>query len=268
VREHDVCDRDGEPRPRDHLHAAVRVTEQVADARLPYLVELVELRDVVGDRVPAGAIARRSRSASSSDRIEFRGRLLDQPSVIGVHAPVSSPAVKTSSAVHDRPKLPREIGSFPQTAYVRGAMSTTSPRQSTLNSATTAVRSRITRETLVGKVLGAAVLGLALTAGTRLAAIALAPDLAALDQFAWLPVVVSVLVASIGAGLAYAAVDRLTSTPRRAFLAVSAVVLALSMVPVVLGADAFGFDATAQLGLAAMHVAAAVGIVGGVLVLD
>lgn len=147
-------------------------------------------------------------------------------------------------------------------------MSTTSPRQSTLNSATTAVRSRITRETLVGKVLGAAVLGLALTAGTRLAAIALAPDLAALDQFAWLPVVVSVLVASIGAGLAYAAVDRLTSTPRRAFLAVSAVVLALSMVPVVLGADAFGFDATAQFGLAAMHVAAAVGIVGGVLVLE
>lgn len=147
-------------------------------------------------------------------------------------------------------------------------MSTTSSLDTVVNGTTIAARTRLLRESLVGKTLGAAVLGLALTAATRLAAIAFEPDLAAVEQFGWVPTVGTVLVATLGAALVYATLVRSVESPVRAFLAVSAAVLALSMVPVVLGAGQFGFDTTTQLGLAAMHVACALGIVGGFVALD
>ncbi len=147
-------------------------------------------------------------------------------------------------------------------------MSVTSSLDTVANSPTTATRTRLARGALVDKTLGAAVLGLALTAVTRLVAIALEPDLATVEQFGWVPVTGSVLAAVLGAAVVYAVLTRTAATPVRAFLAVGAFVLALSVVPIALGAGTFGFDTTAQLGLAAMHVACAVGIVGGFVALD
>lgn len=151
-------------------------------------------------------------------------------------------------------------------------MSTTSSLDPVANGTATGTRTQtrthLARGTLVDKILGAAVLGLGLTAVTRLVAIALESDLATVEQFGWVPVTGAVLVSVLAAAFVYAALDRLTARPLRAFLAVSAVVLALSMASVVLAADSFGLDAGTQLGLVAMHVACAVGIVAGVVALD
>lgn len=108
-------------------------------------------------------------------------------------------------------------------------------------------------------------LALAAAVATRLLAVAaLGPVANSFDPLALAPLAISAAAAAVGATLVYAALDRLVARPERAFLAVAAVVLAASFLPVALVAPTLPgatVGALALLGLA--HVLVAAGVVGG-----
>ncbi|MFC5972690.1 DUF6069 family protein [Halomarina salina] len=113
--------------------------------------------------------------------------------------------------------------------------------------------------------IAAAVLGLLLTAVTRLVAVALDSSLADVQQFAWGPVVGVTLVAALGATLVYAVFDRFTDRPDRWFLVAAAAVFLVMLAPLTLGAESLDLTTNAQVGLVGLHLAAAVGIAAGIL---
>ena len=110
-------------------------------------------------------------------------------------------------------------------------------------------------------------LGLALTVLVRLVAVALDASLADVEQFGWVPVATVTVVATVGATLVYAALDRHTDRPARWFLAATVAVFLVMLAPLTLGAASLDPTTNAQVGLAALHLAAA-GIVAGVLGVD
>ncbi|MWG35940.1 DUF6069 family protein [Halomarina oriensis] len=127
------------------------------------------------------------------------------------------------------------------------------------------VRTRLDSGTLVRRGLVAALLALVLTVVARFVAVALDSTLAGVEQFGWVPIVAVTLVASVGATLVYATLDRLTERPARWFLVAAALVFLFMLAPLTLGAGDLGLPTNAQLGLGALHLTAAVGIVVGLL---
>jgi hypothetical protein len=81
------------------------------------------------------------------------------------------------------------------------------------------------------------------------------------SPFGTLPIVSSAVVAGAGAAVAYAVVARLTARPVRNFLAISAAVFVVMLVPVFAAAPAMGLTAVGQAALVALHVAVAVPLV-------
>lgn len=119
----------------------------------------------------------------------------------------------------------------------------------------------VDRNTLARRGLTAAAFALAGVAVVRLVAVFLAPDLAALDPFGWVPVVLVTLVAAAGATLAYALLAA-RETATRDFLVLAALVLLVSFTPIVTGAAAMaGMTTLGLVVLGVFHVVAAVGIV-------
>lgn len=139
-------------------------------------------------------------------------------------------------------------------------MSTTTP-----TSPDASTRTRLTGNTLVRRGVAALVFGLVLTVLTRVVAVAMDPSLAAVDQFGWVPVVAVTVVAAIGATLVYAVLNRFTARPARWFLVAAVAVFVLMLAPLTLGAESLGLTESAQVGLGALHLAAAVGIAAGIL---
>ncbi|MFC7234722.1 hypothetical protein [Halosegnis marinus] len=118
----------------------------------------------------------------------------------------------------------------------------------------------VDRNTLARRGLTAAAFALAGVAAVRLVAVLLAPDLAALDPFGWTPIVLVTLLAAAGGTLVYALLAA-RETATRDFLALAALVLALSFVPLVTGAAAMpGMTTLGLVVLGVFHVVAAVGI--------
>lgn len=133
--------------------------------------------------------------------------------------------------------------------------------------ATTTVEpaARVPFGTLARAGLAGIVAGLALVAAVRLLAGVVLP-VAGLDPYGWVPAVGSVLAFGVGATVVYAILDRYAANARRSFLVAAGVVFALMLVPVFVVGPSLGADTLAlQAGLVALHVAAAVGIVGGLL---
>jgi hypothetical protein len=87
----------------------------------------------------------------------------------------------------------------------------------------------------------------------------------AMTPFATAPLVASSILAGAGAALVYAGLARFTDRPVRNFVAVSGVVLALTLVPVVAFAPSLGVTAVGQAVLAVYHVLVAVPIVGALI---
>jgi hypothetical protein len=137
----------------------------------------------------------------------------------------------------------------------------------TVGSDTTAP-TRSTTATLARRALAAAGLGLVLTALARVVAVALDPALADVAQFAWPAVLGVTLVAAVGATAVHAVLERYTDRPARWFLLAAAVVFLAMLTPLTVGAADFAFTTNARVGLGALHLAAAVGIVAGVLGVD
>jgi hypothetical protein len=81
------------------------------------------------------------------------------------------------------------------------------------------------------------------------------------SPFGAVPIVMSTIVAGVGAAVAYAGLVRLTERPVRNFVAVSAVVFTAMLVPVFVIAPSLGLTAVGQAALVLLHVAVAVPIV-------
>ncbi|MBX0294442.1 DUF6069 family protein [Haloarcula nitratireducens] len=75
------------------------------------------------------------------------------------------------------------------------------------------------------------------------------------------PILGNVVVAGVGAAVAYAALVRLTERPVRNFAALAAAVFALMLVPVFAVAPAMGVSGVGQAVLVALHVVVAVPLV-------
>lgn len=103
----------------------------------------------------------------------------------------------------------------------------------------------LTRRTTLG-VLAAIVDALALSVGAT----------GQTSPFAAAPVVASTAVSGVGAGVAYAALGRLTDRPVRNFVAVSALVFVGMLVPVLVIAPTLGVTGVGQAVLVALHVVA------------
>ncbi|WP_254546108.1 DUF6069 family protein [Halomarina pelagica] len=129
------------------------------------------------------------------------------------------------------------------------------PRESVVTPA------RSSRDLLVRGALAlvVAVLGAALV---RLVAGALLVVPAGFDPMGWTPIVTSSAVAAVGATLVYAVLTRLVARPDRWFVAVAAVVLALSALPLVTVAPGLPGATTELVAvLGVMHLVVGVGIV-------
>jgi hypothetical protein len=81
------------------------------------------------------------------------------------------------------------------------------------------------------------------------------------SPFGTVPIVMSSLVAGVGAAVAYAALVRLTERPVRNFAALAAVVFVGMLVPVFAVAPAMGLTVAGQAVLVALHVVVAVPLV-------
>ncbi|MFC7068358.1 DUF6069 family protein [Halobaculum lipolyticum] len=126
--------------------------------------------------------------------------------------------------------------------------------------AVTAEASPLRRRALVALALAL----LATVVSRVVAAVALSPAAAAFDPLGIAPLAVAATVATLGAAAVYAVLPRVTDAPDRAFLAVSAVVLVASFVPVVGVAPSLPGATTGGLVvLGVAHVLVAAGIVGG-----
>ncbi|SEO46205.1 hypothetical protein SAMN04487948_102529 [Halogranum amylolyticum] len=89
-------------------------------------------------------------------------------------------------------------------------------------------------------------------------------DVGNVEPLGWVPILVSTVVAALGATGVYAVVSHLSTQPNRHFVVVAAAVLLLSMAPVFTVAATLPDVTTTTLGvLALLHVTAAVGIVAG-----
>jgi len=82
-----------------------------------------------------------------------------------------------------------------------------------------------------------------------------------MTPFGTVPIVMSAVVAGIGAAVVYAALVRFTRRPVRNFLVASAVVFGLMLVPVVAAAPGMGVTAVGQGVLVVLHAVVAVPLV-------
>jgi len=114
---------------------------------------------------------------------------------------------------------------------------------------------RTTRGVFVGVLAALVVSGIVTALGHNLGASG------AQSPFGAIPIIMSTVVAGVGAALAYAAVVRLTDRPVRNFTALSTVVFVVMLVPVFAAAPALGLSAVGQSALVLIHVAVAVPLV-------
>ena len=82
-----------------------------------------------------------------------------------------------------------------------------------------------------------------------------------MSPFGAVPIVMSTVVAGAGAAVAYAALARLTDRPVRNFVALSAAVFVLMLVPVFAVAPSLGLTAIGQGALVLLHLGVAVPLV-------
>jgi|GEM_PF-1011760 putative Mn2+ efflux pump MntP len=82
------------------------------------------------------------------------------------------------------------------------------------------------------------------------------------SPFALTPLVMTTVVAGVGAAVAYAALDRLTARPVRNFLMLGGLVFVGMMLPVILFAPTLGVTSVGQVVLAVLHAVVAVPLVG------
>ena len=108
---------------------------------------------------------------------------------------------------------------------------------------------------LVAVVLALFVRGLALGVGVNLG------PTGASSPFALSPLVMSTVVAGVGAAVAYAVLDRLTGRPVRNFLVLAGVVFVGMMLPVALFAPTLGVTTVGQVVLAIFHAVVAAPLV-------
>jgi len=108
---------------------------------------------------------------------------------------------------------------------------------------------------LVGIVAALAVSGILTAVGLNLGASG------AQSPFGAIPIVMSTVVAGVGAAVAYAAMVRFTDRPVRNFSILSAAVFVVMLVPVFAVAPALGLTAVGQGALVLIHVAVAVPLV-------
>jgi hypothetical protein len=108
---------------------------------------------------------------------------------------------------------------------------------------------------LVAVVLALFVRGLALVSGVDLG------PTGASSPFALVPLVMTTMVAGVGAAIAYAALDRLTARPVRNFLMLGGLVFVGMMLPVVLFVPTLGVTLIGQVVLTVLHAVVAAPIV-------
>lgn len=97
--------------------------------------------------------------------------------------------------------------------------------------------------------------------GLRWIAVSTNPELAALGPFAPLPIVVSVIVAGVGAALVYTVGVRYATRPVRTFLLAAGGVFVAMLLPVLLVAPTLGVGTIGQLWLVGLHLAVALPLV-------
>ncbi|WP_101295493.1 DUF6069 family protein [Halegenticoccus soli] len=118
------------------------------------------------------------------------------------------------------------------------------------------------RTSIVERGLIALALAVLANALIRGIAVALVSGAESVDPLGWGPVLVSTAVAATMATGVYAALVRFTGRPTRNFVALAAVVLVASLIPIATVAPSIPGVTTPVLGaLVAMHVASAVAIV-------
>lgn len=108
---------------------------------------------------------------------------------------------------------------------------------------------------LVGVIAALAVSGIVTTLGLNLGVSG------AQSPFGAIPIVMSTVVAGVGAAVAYAAMVRLTDRPIRNFTVLSAAVFVVMLVPVFAIAPSLGLTVVGQGALVLIHVAVAVPLV-------
>lgn len=121
----------------------------------------------------------------------------------------------------------------------------------------------LARQTTVG-VLVAVVLALIIRAVALGIGVVLGPT-GPTSPFASLPLVMTTVVAGVGAAVAYAVLDRSTARPVRNFLALAVVVFAGMLLPVVLFAPTLDVTPVGQMFLGVLHAVVAVPLVAFVI---
>lgn len=121
----------------------------------------------------------------------------------------------------------------------------------------------LARQTTFG-VLVAVVLALVVRTVTLEIGVDLGPT-GPTSPFASLPLVMTTVIAGVGAAVAYAVLDRLTARPVRTFLALAAMVFAGMLVPVVVFAPTLDVTPIGQVFLGVLHAVVAVPLVAFVI---